>query len=157
VRAFPHGDLDALASLLAEDQGRFSQVSGDRTDLLEVRYHLSYAGRFQPSLGELAQARKAVDRSESVTALIHTRKALLLAEDASREEPSTSLEQLLASHVDERHAKAYAGIAGRIKEFGNIQARTVTAMFPASRSCLRFGRPRAFWSSLRHFSPGGSN
>ncbi len=103
-----------------------SQVSGDRTDLLEVRYHLSYAGRFQPSLGELAQARKAVDRGESVTALIHTRKALLLAEDASREEPSTSLEQLLASRVDERHAKAYAGIAGRIKELGNIQAHTVT-------------------------------
>lgn len=104
-----------------------SGISGDRTDLLEVRYHLSYAGRFRPSLNELAHARRAIDRGETTKAVLAARKAITLVEQALRAGEPGGLEQLLAPNVDPQHAKIYAGIASHIKNMGNIQAHEANA------------------------------
>ena len=39
--------------------------TGEQFDLLEIRYHLTQASRFRPSLGVLQRARDAVDQGDS--------------------------------------------------------------------------------------------
>ena len=50
--------------------------TGEKIDLLEVRYHLAYASRYQSSLAELDRARKAVDRGSYDSAVMQARKAV---------------------------------------------------------------------------------
>lgn len=102
-------------------------ITGDRTDLLEVRYHLSYAARFRPSLEELVVARRAVDRGETTSAVITARKAITLMEAALTPGDKVTLEAVLADRVDAAHAKIYSNIAARIKQMGNIQVHEANA------------------------------
>ena len=56
--------------------------TGYHIDLLEIRYHLTHASRFRPSLGVVQRAREAVDRGDYDAAVIQARKAVSLMEES---------------------------------------------------------------------------
>ena len=56
--------------------------TGEQIDLLEIRYHLTHASRFRPSLRELGRAREAADRGDFDAAVVEARKAVSLMEES---------------------------------------------------------------------------
>ena len=101
--------------------------AGEQIDLLEIRYHLTHASRFQPSLGELGRAREAVDRGDFDAAVIQARKAVSLMEESFQGPDGGSLKSILGDRLDDRHAKLYAGLITRAKDMGNITAHQAAA------------------------------
>lgn len=101
--------------------------TGELIDLLEIRYHLTRANRFRPSLGELQRAREAIDRGDFDAAVIQARKAVTLMEDSFRGPDGGSLKAILGDRLDDRHAKLYAGFIARAKDMGNITAHRAEA------------------------------
>lgn len=97
-------------------------LTGDQTELLELRYHLTYASRFHSSLTELGRARCAVDRGDYDGAVIRTRKAVTLMEESEAD-----FAAVLADRLDEEHAKLYTGIVSRAKRMGNVMAHRAEA------------------------------
>ena len=97
-------------------------LTGEQTELLELRYHLTYASRFHSSLTELGRARCAVDRGDYDGAVIRARKAVTLMEESEGD-----LAAALADRLDEEHAKLYTGIVSRAKRMGNIMAHRAEA------------------------------
>ena len=98
-----------------------TSVTGDHTDVLEVRYHLSHAGRFGPSLGELAIAERAVDSGDFYKAVVQARKAVDLWA-ASVTTADSDVTSLLTDRVGDSHAELYAGLISRAKGMGNVKA-----------------------------------
>ena len=101
--------------------------TGELIDLLEIRYHLTHANRFRPSLGELQRAREAVDRGDFDAAVIQARKAVTLMEESFQGRDGGSLKTILGDRLDDRHAKLYAGLITRAKDMGNITAHRAAA------------------------------
>lgn len=107
----------------------FSGLTREQTDILEVRYHLTYAGHFRTSLEQIREARAQVHRGDYTGAVVRARKAILLLEEAARDETSDqqNLQATLEKYLDERHAAIYGTVASRIKEMGNIQVHSPSA------------------------------
>lgn len=103
-----------------------TDITEDRTDVLEVRHQLSYAHRFQPSLSELRSAQHAVDRGDFNGAVIQARKAVSLLEEAVRAGSDQPLQAVLSDLVDQRHAKLYASLLARAKDMGNIRTHAAS-------------------------------
>ena len=103
------------------------EFTGERIDLLEIRYHLTYASRFRPSLGVLQRAREAVDRGDFDAAVIQARKAVSLMAESFKGIDGGSLNDILSERLDDRHAKLYSGVITRAKEMGNITAHSAEA------------------------------
>lgn len=101
--------------------------TGEHIDLLEVRYHLAYASRYQSSLLALRRARDAVDRGSFDSAVIQARKAVSLMEESVRAATQDDLRAALADRVDEAHVQLYTGIVSRAKGMGNITAHRAEA------------------------------
>ncbi len=101
--------------------------SGEQIDLLEIRYHLTHASRFRPSLGVLQRAREAIDRGDFDAAVIQARKAVSLMEESFQGRDGGSLKAILGGRLDDRHAKLYAGLITRAKDMGNITAHRASA------------------------------
>ena len=101
--------------------------TGERIDLLEVRYHLPPASRFRPSLGELQRARKAVDRGDFDAAVVQARKAVSLMEESFQGPDGGSLKAVLRDRLDDPHAALYTGLISRAKGMGNITAHRAAA------------------------------
>ncbi len=104
-----------------------SALTSDVTDLLEVRYHLSYADQFRPSLRELRHARACIDQGDFFEAVVRSRKALLLLDPVVKASGDQDLKDALSRLVDDRHAEIYAGIAARLKDMGNVQVHSGNA------------------------------
>ena len=104
-----------------------STFTGEQIDLLEIRYHLTHAGRFRPSLGVLQRAREAVDRGDFDAAVIQARKAVSLMEESFQGRDGGSLRAILGGRLDARHAKLYAGLITRAKDMGNITAHRASS------------------------------
>lgn len=104
-----------------------SALTGDVVNLLEVRYHLSYADQFRASLQELRQARSCIDQGDFFEAVVRSRKAILLLEPVVKADTDQDLKQALARLVDDRHAEIYATLAARLKDMGNVQVHSGTA------------------------------
>ena len=107
--------------------GVVSSISGNETDLLEIRYHLSHAGRYRPSLDELTLARRAVDAGDFDGAVLQARKAVSLLEESVRSTTGSDLKSALGNRIDERHVTLYAGLISRAKNMGNIKAHAPQA------------------------------
>ncbi len=101
--------------------------TGEQIDLLEIRYHLTHASRFQPSLGVLQRAREAVDRGDFDAAVIQARKAVSLMVESFEGPDGGSLKTTLADRLDDEHAKLYAGLVSRAKVMGNKAAHSASA------------------------------
>jgi len=104
-----------------------SALTGEVVNLLEVRYHLSYADQFKASLHELRQARRCIDEGDYFEAVIRSRKAILLLEPVVKAEGDQDLKQALARLVDDRHADIYGTVAARLKDMGNVQVHSGSA------------------------------
>ncbi len=96
--------------------------TGEQIDLLEIRYHLTHASRFRPSLGVLQRAREAVDRGDFDASVIQARKAVSLMVDSFKRRDADGLKSILSDRLDDRHAKLYASLITRAKDMGNITA-----------------------------------
>ena len=107
-------------------------LTGERIDLLEIRYDLVYADRYRSSLAELRRARDAVDRGDFNSAVMQARKAVSLMEGAVRKASGDNLKAVLTDRIDEAHADLYGGIVARAKGMGNINAHQ-----PAAREYTR--------------------
>ena len=101
--------------------------TGEQIHLLEIRYHLTHASCFRPSLGVLQRARGAVDRGDFDAAVIQARKAVSLMEESFQGRDGGSLKAILGDRLDDRHAKLYAGLITRAKDMGNITAHRASA------------------------------
>lgn len=104
-----------------------STFTGEQVDLLEMRYRLAYASRYQSSLEALCRAREAVDRGDFGGAAIEARKAVSLMEESVRGSTEDGLKAALADRLDEEHAKLYAGIVSRAKRMGNMTVHRAEA------------------------------
>ncbi|WP_419936991.1 hypothetical protein [Candidatus Palauibacter sp.] len=107
-------------------------ATGEQVDVLEIRYHLMYADRYDTSLSELRRARDAVDRGDFNGAVMQARKAVSLMEGAVRKASGDQLKAVLTDRIDEEHADLYGGIVARAKGMGNINAHR-----PAAREYTR--------------------
>ena len=96
--------------------------TGEKFDLLEVRYHLAYASRYESSLAELQRARDAVDRGSYDSAVMQARKAVSLMEGSIGAATQGNLKAALTGRLDEEHVELYTGIVSRAKRMGNITA-----------------------------------
>jgi len=101
--------------------------TGEQIDLLEVRYHLTHASRFRPSLGVLQRAREAVDRGDFNAAVIQARKAVNLMEESFQDPDGGSLKAILSDRLDNRHRALYGSLITRAKDMGNITAHSASA------------------------------
>ena len=101
--------------------------TGEQIDLLEIRYHLTQAGRFRPSLGVLQRAREAVDRGDFDAAVIQARKAVSLMVDSFQDPDGGSLMAILSDRLDDRHVTLYGSLITRAKDMGNITAHSASA------------------------------
>ena len=101
--------------------------TGDQIDVLEIRYHLTYANRYGSSLAELRLARDAVDRGEFDRAVMLARKAVNLMEESVRAATGAELTGALADRLDERHVKLYTSVITRAKDMGNISVHRAEA------------------------------
>lgn len=99
----------------------------EQVDLLEIRYHLTHANRFRPSLGVLRRARMAVDRGDFDAAVIQARKAVSFMEQSFKELDGGSLKAILSDRLDDRHVTLYGSLITRAKDMGNITAHSATA------------------------------
>lgn len=97
-------------------------ITGEQADLLEIRYHLTHASRFRPSLGELGRAREAVDRGDFDAAVIQARKAVSLMVESIEGPDRGSFKAILRDRLDDKHADLYAGLVSRAKVMGNLTA-----------------------------------
>ena len=97
-------------------------LTGERVDLLEVRYDLVYAARYKASLKEVHLAREAVDRGDFNRAVLQARKAISLMEESVAAATGEDLRAALTDRIDERHANLYGGIVKRAKDMGNLTA-----------------------------------
>ena len=104
----------------------------EQIDVLEIRYHLTHASRFRPSLRELGRAREAVDRDDFNAAVIQARKAVSLMEDSFKGPDRGGLKAILSDRLDDEHAELYTGLVSRAKIMGNL-----TAHRPATREYTR--------------------
>jgi hypothetical protein len=104
-----------------------SALTGDTVNLLEIRYHLSYADQFRASLLELRQARSCIDQGDFFEAVVRARKAILLVEPVVKAHADQDLRQALARLVDDRHAEIYSTVAARLKDMGNVQVHSGSA------------------------------
>ncbi|MDE2762688.1 MAG: hypothetical protein OXK74_07870 [Gemmatimonadota bacterium] len=102
-------------------------LTGDRFDLLEIRYELVYAARYKASLKEIHLARRAVDRGDFNRAVLLTRKAVSLMEESVKAATGEDLRSALMDRIDKRHADLYGGIVTRAKDMGNITAHRAEA------------------------------
>ena len=98
------------------------RLTGEQVDLLEIRYHLVYAGGYRTSLAALRRARDAADRGDFDAAVVQARKAISLMEEGVSAATGGNLKTALTERTDERHAKLYGGIVTRAKDMGNIAA-----------------------------------
>ncbi len=101
--------------------------TGEQIDLFEIRYHLTHASRFRPSVGVLQRAREAVDRGDFDAAVIQARKAISLSAESFQGPDGGSLFATLTDRLDDDHAKLYAGLVGRAKVMGNLTAHSASA------------------------------
>ena len=101
--------------------------TGEQIDLLEIRYHLTHASRFRPSLGVLQRAREAVDRGDFDAAVIQARKAVSLMEESFHDPDGGSLKAILSDRLDDRHVTLFASLITRAKDMGNITAHRASA------------------------------
>lgn len=101
--------------------------TGEQIDLLEIRYHLTHASRFQPSLGVLQRAREAVNRGDFDAAVIQARKAVSLMEESFKDPDGGSLKAILRDRLDDRHLALYGSLITRTKDMGNITAHSASA------------------------------
>ena len=102
-------------------------LTGDRIDVLEIRYSLMYAGQFKTSLTELRRARNAVERGDFDSAVVKARKAVTLMEESVRKSTGDDLKAALTDTIDKRHADLYGAIVKRAKDMGNIAAHRAEA------------------------------
>ena len=101
--------------------------TGEQIDLLEIRYRLTHASRFQPSLGVLQRAREAVDRGDFDAAVIQARKAVSLMVESFKDPDGGSLKAILRDRLDDRHLALYGSLITRAKDMGNITAHSASA------------------------------
>ena len=99
----------------------------EQIDLLEIRYHLTHASRFRPSLGVLQRAREAVDRGDYDAAVIQARKAVSLMVESFQDPDGGSLKAILSNRLDDRHVTLYWSLITRAKDMGNITAHRASA------------------------------
>lgn len=97
-------------------------LTGERVELLEIRYDLVYAARYKASLKEIRLAREAVDRGNFNRAVLLARKAITLMEDSVKTTTGEDLRAALTDRIDKRHAVLYGGIVTRAKDMGNFAA-----------------------------------
>lgn len=97
-------------------------LTGEQVDLVELRYDLVYAARYQASLKEVRLAREAVDRGDFNRAVLQTRKAVVLMEESVKATTGEDLRAALTDRIDKRHAELYGGIVTRAKDMGNFAA-----------------------------------
>ena len=113
----PRDDWLAVVAAFTEEQ----------IDILEIRYHVTHASRFRPSLGALQRARDAVDRGDFDAAAIQARKAVSLMEDSFKGLDGGGLNAILGDRLDDEHAKLYRGLISRAKVMGNLTAHSASA------------------------------
>lgn len=101
--------------------------TGEQIELLEIRYHLTRASRFRPSLGVLQRAREAVDRGDFDAAVIQARKAISLMVESFEGPDGGSFKAILSDRLDDKHADLYAGLVSRAKVMGNLTAHRAEA------------------------------
>ena len=97
-------------------------LTGERVDLLEIRYDLVYAARYKASVKEIGLAQEAVDRGDFNRAVLQARKAVTLMEESVRATTGEDLRVALTDRIDKRHADLYLGIVTRAKDMGNFAA-----------------------------------
>ncbi len=102
-------------------------ATGEQVDVLEVRYHLMYANRYDTSLSELRRARDAVDRGDFDYAVLRARKAIGLMEKSITAATGDDLQAALTDKIDKRHADLYGGVIARAKRMGNLAAHQAEA------------------------------
>ncbi|MDE2773276.1 MAG: hypothetical protein OXI46_06165 [Gemmatimonadota bacterium] len=97
-------------------------LTGERVDLLEIRFDLVYAACYKASVKEIGLAQEAVDRGDFNRAVLQARKAVTLMEESVKATTGEDLRTALTDRIDKRHADLYLGIVTRAKDMGNFEA-----------------------------------
>lgn len=97
-------------------------LTKERIDLVEIRYDLVYAARYEASLKEIRLASEAVDRGDYNRAVLQARKAVTLMEESVKATTGEDLRAAMTDRLDKRHADLYGGIVTRAKDMGNLTA-----------------------------------
>ena len=143
MQLWPRIEIDGVTTNAQVEEIRFQiprddwletvrTITGAQVDVLEIRYHLMHADRYDTSLAELGRAREAVDRGDFNGAVMQARKAVSLMEGAVKKASGDRLKTVLTDRIDEEHADLYGGIVARAKGLGNINAHR-----PAAREYTR--------------------
>ena len=144
MQLWPRIEIDGVTANAQVDEIRFQiprddwletvrTITGERVDVLEVRYHLMYADRYDASLAELRRARDAVDRGDFNGAVIQARKAVSLMEGAVTKASGDRLKVVLADRIDRGARRSVRRHRGYVRRrMGNINVDR-----PAARDYTR--------------------